>query len=172
MLSGEGPPPGLLYQGALNAGRGIETLLEAMQHLDNVQLWLAGEGDLSDALRRQAAALGLENKVRFLGYVKPDDLKTLTAQAWLGLNLLENRGLSYYYSLANKFFDCVQAEVPVLTMNFPEYRALNAEHEVAVLLDDPAAYQRLQANCRVAREVWNWEREQEVLLKVWKGVGS
>ena len=40
------------------------------------------------------------------------------------------------------------------------------------LLDDPAAYQRLQANCRVAREVWNWEREQEVLLKVWKGVGS
>ena len=186
LLSGEGSGLVLLYQGALNAGRGIETLLEAMQHLDNVQLWLAGEGDLSDALRRQAVELGLENKVRFLGYVKPDDLKTLTAQAWLGLNLLENRGLSYYYSLANKFFDCVQAEVPVLTMNFPEYRALNAEHEVAVLLDelspeavagavrqlldDPAAYQRLQANCRAAREVWNWEREQEVLLKVWKEV--
>ena len=100
--------------------------------------------------------------------------------------MLENRGLSYYYSLANKFFDCVQAEVPVLTMNFPEYRALNAEHEVAVLLDelspetvaaavrhlldDPATYQRLQTNCRAARAVWNWEREQEVLLKVWKGV--
>ena len=187
------PPPhlphsgvGLLYQGALNAGRGIETLLEAMQTLDNVQLWLAGEGDLSEELRRQADALGVAHKVTFLGYVKPDNLKALTAQAWLGLNLLENRGLSYYYSLANKFFDCVQAEVPVLTMNFPEYRALNAEHEVAVLLDelspetvaaavrhlldDPATYQRLQTNCRAARAVWNWEREQEVLLKVWKGV--
>jgi len=176
----------LLYQGALNAGRGIEALLEAMQHLDGVQLLMAGEGDLSEMLRRRAAELQLGEKVKFLGFVKPDDLKSLTAQAWLGLNLLENRGLSYYYSLANKFFDYVQAEVPVLTMNFPEYRALNAEYEVAVLLDDlnpeavatamrrlldsPAEYQKLQAACRAAREVWNWEREQEELLRIWRNV--
>jgi glycosyltransferase involved in cell wall biosynthesis len=187
------PPPhlphsgvGLLYQGALNAGRGIETLLEAMQTLDNVQLWLAGEGDLSEELRRQADALGVAHKVTFLGYVKPDNLKALTAQAWLGLNLLENRGLSYYYSLANKFFDCVQAEVPVLTMNFPEYRALNAEHEVAVLLDrltpetmvsavryvsdHPEVYHRLKENTATARRDWNWEREERMLLKIWAKV--
>lgn len=177
-------PRTLLYQGALNAGRGIEALLEAMQHLEGVQLLLAGEGDLSEALRQQAANLGLGDKVRFLGFVKPAELKSLTAQAWLGLNLLENRGLSYYYSLANKFFDYVQAAVPVLTMNFPEYRALNTEHEVAVLLNDlnqeaiasaiqqlmnnPSLYERLQNNCRNARKVWNWEQEQEELLKVWR----
>jgi len=176
----------LLYQGALNVGRGIEATLEAMQYLDNVHLLLAGEGDLSDELRRKAVALGVENKVKFLGYVKPDDLRALTAQAWLGLNLLENRGLSYYYSLANKFFDYVQAEVPVLTMNFPEYRTLNTEHEVAILLDtlrpeaiaaairslldDPATYQRLQTACHAAREVWTWKHEQEVLLRVWRVV--
>lgn len=177
----------LLYQGALNAGRGIEALLEAMQHLDGVQLLLAGEGDLSETLRRRADELQLGEKVKFLGFVKPDELKTLTAQAWLGLNLLENRGLSYYYSLANKFFDYVQAEVPVLTMNFPEYRALNAEHRVAVLLDElnpealaaavrrlldnPTEYQNLQAACHTAREVWNWGREQEELLRIWRNVG-
>ena len=176
----------LLYQGALNVGRGIEATLEALQYLDNVQLLLAGEGDLSDELRRRAVALGVENKVKFLGYVKPDDLRALTAQAWLGLNLLENRGRSYYYSLANKFFDYVQAEVPVLTMNFPEYQALNTEHEVAILLDtlspqavaeavrtlqdDPATYQQLQQACRAARTIWNWEHEQQVLLRVWRAV--
>ena len=181
-----GEEPGLLYMGALNEGRGIETALKAMQYLDNIHLWLAGEGDLSDELRRLAAGPGMERKVTFLGYTQPRELRTLAAQAWLGLNLLENRGLSYYYSLANKFFLSVQAGVPVLTMNFPEYRALNAQHEVALLLDeltpesvagavrklqaDKKLYTRLQQNCLAAKKEWNWEKEEEVLLEIWKAV--
>ncbi|MBC7775277.1 MAG: glycosyltransferase [Phycisphaerae bacterium] len=176
----------MLYQGALNEGRGIEAMLDAMQHLENVQLVLAGEGDLSSTLLQKAKDLQLGDRVVFLGYVKPDDLKTITAQAWLGLNLLENRGLSYYYSLANKFFDCVQAGVPVLTMDFPEYRALNAQYEVAILLhelspqivakairsllEDKNLYERLRQNCLSAREEWNWEREQNTLLEIWQQV--
>lgn len=176
----------LLYQGALNEGRGIETALEAMQSLPDVQLWLAGEGDLSDQLRRRSNELGLDDQVRFLGYIKPQDLPHYTTQAWLGINLLENRGLSYYYSLANKFFDCVQAGVPVLTMNFPEYKALNAQWEVGILLDELQSesvanavnnllnnkelYQILQQNCLAAREEWHWEYEQKKLLKIWQQV--
>ncbi|MDO8366383.1 MAG: glycosyltransferase [Saprospiraceae bacterium] len=176
----------ILYQGALNEGRGIEAMLEAMQHLENVQLVLAGEGDISSKLRQRAIELRLDDRVVFLGYLKPEDLKSLTAQAWLGLNLLENRGLSYYYSLANKFFDCVHAGVPVLTMNFPEYRVLNAQHEVAILLEelnptevssairslleDETLYEKLRHNCLLARDEWNWEREQKTLLEIWQKV--
>jgi len=183
---GLGSPYQLLYQGALNDGRGIEVLLEAMQHLANLQLVLAGEGDLSAQLRQKTDDLGLKDRVVFLGYVKPADLKTLTSQAWLGLNLLENRGLSYYYSLANKFFDTVQAGVPMLTMDFPEYRALNAQYEVAILLeeltpasvaeaiqtllDDTLLYEKLRQNCLLARADWNWEREQKTLLEIWQKV--
>jgi glycosyltransferase involved in cell wall biosynthesis len=174
----------VLYQGALNAGRGLEAAIDAMQQLDGVELWLAGEGDLSAALRRRVRDRRLEGKVKFLGFIKPAELQVLTGQAWLGLNLLENKGLSYYYSLANKFFDYVQAAVPGLTMNFPEYRALNAEYEVAVLLDEltpdavatairrlrdePGLYARLQENCRRAAAEWNWERDRAVLLEVWQ----
>jgi len=176
----------LLYQGALNEGRGIAQLLIAMQQLEGFELWLAGAGDLSVALREQASMLGVQDKVRFLGLIKPDDLKAVTAQAWLGLNLLENKGLSYYYSLANKFFDSIQAGIPVLTMDFPEYRALNAQHEVAILLKtlrpetiveavqrlqgDPDLYQSLQLRCRPAAQDWNWEQEVVVLLAVWREV--
>ncbi len=176
----------VLYQGALNTGRGLEAAIAAMQLIDNVELWLVGEGDLSAELRRLAVELGVQDKVHFLGFVPPDDLKMRTAQAWVGLNLLENRGLSYYYSLANKFFDYVQAEVPTVTMNFPEYRALNAQYEVAILLDElsPATmadairrlreeeglYARLQNNCMQARKVWNWAEDEKVLLEVWRKV--
>ncbi len=179
-------PKMVLYQGALNAGRGIETMLEAMHYLENVQLVLAGEGDLSAQLRQKAKDLRLGDRVVFLGYVKPEALKELTAQAWLGLNLLENRGLSYYYSLANKFFDAVQAAVPMLTMDFPEYRALNEQHEVAVLLDtltpqtvaeavqclldNKILYEKLRQNCIIARRDWNWTYDQKALLEIWSAV--
>lgn len=170
----------LLYQGALNEGRGLEELLEAMQYISNAELWLAGEGDLSQQLRQLATTLGVEKKVNFLGYVLPAELKTLTAQATIGFNLLHNAGLSYYYSLANKAFDYVQAGIPSIHSNFPEYRQLNIEHEVFVLLDnlhpqtiaaaverlltDATYYARLATNCQAAANEWIWEKEEQRLL--------
>jgi glycosyltransferase involved in cell wall biosynthesis len=177
----------LLYQGALNDGRGIEALIDAISLLpDHFELWLAGEGDLSAALRARAEALDLGQRVRFLGYLRPEQLHETTPQAWLGLNLLENKGLSYYYSLANKYFDFVQAGIPVLTMNFPEYQNLQQTHEVACLLDhldtehlsntilaldkDQQRYAFLQKNCQKAASEWQWEREKEVLLRVYANI--
>jgi glycosyltransferase involved in cell wall biosynthesis len=176
----------ILYQGALNEGRGLECAIAAMQKIEGAVLWLAGEGDLSDALRQLARQMGLEEKVRFLGFLPPRELQQLTPQAYLGLNLLENRGLSYYYSLANKAFDYVQAGKPSIQMAFPEYAALNAQHEVFLLLDELSAnalatairqllhdaerYEQLQANCWRAREEWVWEKEEERLLEFYKNV--
>ncbi len=178
----------ILYQGALNEGRGLEQAIEAMQQLPDVQLWLAGEGDLSESLRGLSRRLGLDEQVRFLGYIRPGDLKKLTSQAAIGLNLLENKGLSYYYSLANKAFDYIQAGIPSIHMNFPEYRALNDQFDVFLLLDtltpeaiaiaiqrlldDSAVYQQLHHHCLIAREVLNWEIEETRLIELYQDVLS
>ncbi|WP_303312510.1 glycosyltransferase [Hymenobacter sp. BT730] len=182
-----GPASGfILYQGVLNEGRGLEALLDAMPQVDS-QLVLCGEGDLSDDLRRRAEELGLlENeKVVFKGYVLPNELRALTRQAALGIMLLENRGLSYYYSLANKFFDYLHAGVPQVVVDFPEYRALNEEFEVAEyatlnpaelatvlnqLLTNPERYQELAQNCRRARLVLNWQQEEQHLVALYAGL--
>ncbi len=170
----------LLYQGALNEGRGLEPLIAAMQYLPHATLWLAGEGDLSEDLRNLAQRLQLEEQVKFLGYLLPDALKTITRQATIGFNLLENKGLSYYYSLANKAFDYVQAGIPSIHSDFPEYRNLNAEWEVFVLLpdlkvktivktverllNDQNHYLQLAENCQQAAQDWHWEGEEKRLL--------
>jgi hypothetical protein len=183
-------PPTLLYQGALNVGRGLAELLAALPQVP-ARLVICGEGDCSAALRQQAAALGLlaSGRVEFKGYVLPAALRQLTVQATVGIMLLQNTGLSYYYSLANKFFDYVHAGIPQLCIDFPEYRALNARHEVAELVPDlaPATlaaalarllpggqpgphYHQLAANCRLARLEWNWQQEEKTLVELYRNL--
>ncbi len=170
----------LLYQGALNEGRGLEEIIGAMTQLPEVELWLAGEGDLSDELREKVRELALEEKVHFLGKLKPDELSKITPQAWLGLNLLKNSGLSYYYSLANKAFDYIQAGLPSLSMDFPEYRRLDEQYHVFYLLKElsesaiaeavlhlkkeRALYEKLAGNCQKAAGHLTWENEEKRLL--------
>lgn len=185
LVASEGNDGYILYQGALNKGRGLEALLRAMTKLD-MKLKIAGEGDLSAELRQMAQDLELASKVEFLGFVKPKDLPALTAGAWLGVNLLENMGLSYYYSLANKCFDYIQAEVPALHMDFPEYRALVEKYPVAVLLSElsaeaivtvinrlqqnPDEYEQLKVACKVAKTELTWQKEAQNLLNLYRDI--
>ncbi|UOQ71396.1 glycosyltransferase [Hymenobacter cellulosilyticus] len=177
----------ILYQGALNAGRGLEALLDAMPQVAG-RLVICGEGDLSQALRERAAVLGLldSGKVDFRGFVLPAELREVTNGATVGIMLLENQGLSYYYSLANKFFDYLHAGIPQLIVDFPEYRHLNAQYEVAEVVEltpasiaaalngllhlNPARYHELAQNCRQARREFNWQREEQHLLALYEAL--
>jgi len=119
----------------------------------------------------------------FLGFVTPSTLRAITPFATLGLNLLEARGKSYYYSLANKTFDYIQAGVPALHPDFPEYRRLMSEHQTGLLvkrlagdylaslisdlLENAPQYAVLKANCRLAKDTLIWEKEKERLTDIY-----
>ena len=171
--------PVILYQGALNEGRGIETAIDAMLQIDGLELHLAGEGDLSDMLRSRVRDSGLNPKVKFLGRVTPAALSEITDRVLIGLNLLENKGLSYYYSLANKFFDYMQAGTPSVNMNFPEYAQLLSEDRTGTAmarldietyvhaiesLRQEQEWQKMSQACEIARERHNWENEKVKLI--------
>lgn len=176
----------ILYQGALNTGRGIENLMRAMADVE-CELYIAGEGDLSEALRKLAGNLEHKHKIRFLGYVRPEELRNYTLQAKAGINLVENLGLSYYYSLSNKFFDYIHAGIPQITMNFPEYENLNTKYHVALLIDnvlpetialtvkklllDETLYKTLAENTRKAKAELNWQEEEKKLIAFYNTIG-
>lgn len=176
----------ILYQGMLNEGRGLEVAIAAMQQLPDCTLWLVGDGDRAEALRRQAESMGLTERVRFWGFVPPEELPALSEMAWLGLNLLENRGKSYYFSLANKAFDYIQVGLPSIQMPFPEYRQLNQQYDVFLLLErleaaelartiqllrqQPWLYEQLHLNCLQAARQLTWEWEQTKLLYFYRNI--
>jgi len=175
----------ILYQGALNEGRGLEELIKAMQWIKH-PLKIAGSGDIDEKLQQLVQQLDLTNKISFLGYVKPVDLIQLTQKAFIGINLLKAYSLNYYYSLANKFFDYIHAEVPQISMNFPEYSRINKEYEVALLIDDlepkdianninrlienKTLYQRLSFNCSKAKKIYHWENETKKLIQFYQSL--
>lgn len=166
----------VLYQGVLNEGRGLEQAILACAEMDWLELWIAGEGDRSQALRDLAVAKNKYDNIRFLGWQNPEELARLTQQAWVGLNLLEGTSLNYKYSLANKFFDYMHAGVPSINMQFPEYESINAELPVAINIPDlnqetiqialerlvnEQLYTELSANAQSLSEKYNWQNEEE-----------
>jgi hypothetical protein len=57
-------------------------------------------------------------------------------EAMCGLTLFEPVGLNQYYSLSNRFFDYIMAGIPQICIAYPEYRTINNEFEVALLIND------------------------------------
>jgi glycosyltransferase involved in cell wall biosynthesis len=172
----------LLYQGALNEGRCVEMYIKAMHRLDG-ELWLVGEGDLSESLRQLTKKEKLTHKVFFKGWVTPEDLRHLTMMTDIGLNVLENKGQSYFYSLSNKSLDYIQAGIPSLNSAFPEYVALDDQYRVFafaepttdsivesinLLLNDSAAFESLKKNCKLAARYLVWTTEKEKLLAIYE----
>lgn len=60
--------PAVLALSRLHQKKGLDTLLQAATLLPGVYLWLAGEGPLRAKLEKMARKLGIEDRVRFLGW--------------------------------------------------------------------------------------------------------
>lgn len=175
----------IIYQGSVNEARGFEFLIPAMRSV-NAQLHIYGAGNFSKQTEELIKNNGVSSKVFLKGKVVPSSLKEITSKAYIGINLVENTGLNQYYSLANKFFDYIHHGLPQVTMDFPEYRKINNQYEVAILidqlsikkvsdsiieiLDNETFYTELQQNCLKAREEFTWQKEEIKLYGFYKNL--
>ncbi len=126
----------ILYQGALNIGRGLECAIKAMQFMEGTQLWIAGDGDIKDELKNLAKKLNVCHKVNFLGRIPLSELKYITAQADLGISIEEDMGLNYRYALPNKLFDYIQQHIPVMVSNLPEMKNIVDKYKIGSILKE------------------------------------
>jgi glycosyltransferase involved in cell wall biosynthesis len=178
--------PTIIYQGALNIGRGIELAIEMMKQLPCYKLLIAGTGDIEIKLRRQMLESNLTDRVQFLGQLAPENLRLITPKAWLGLSLEEDMGLNYRYALPNKLFDYIAANVPVLVSDLPEMRKIVEGYEIGIvansrnpidlanqiadLFDDKKRYEIILKNVKKAAELLIWQNEEPKLLNIVNGV--
>ncbi|MBN1791096.1 MAG: glycosyltransferase [Bacteroidales bacterium] len=176
----------IIYQGSLNMGRGLETMIRAMQHIENAVLYIVGKGDIENRLKELTRSLALDEKICFTGLVPASELSHYTLQADLGISLEEKLGLNYYYALPNKLFDYIQARIPVLVTDLPEMKAVVQHYRIGKvisthdpyelsliiteMLADHVRQQTWKSNLEAAARELCWEKEEGVLLDLFRSI--
>jgi len=118
--------PLILHQGAPAPDRGCESLLAAVQRLPGVHLAFLGDPEpgYGAILRRAAHAHGVHEHVSFLPSVPLEELLANTAQADVGVTLLQDTCENHRLALPNKLFEYIAAHVPVVASALPETLSL------------------------------------------------
>jgi len=166
-----------LYQGALCQGRGIEILLKvfSQQQFENKVLMFMGYGHYKDKILDYARRF--EN-IYYQQAVAMEQIAEYTSSADVGLSLIENVSLSYYYCLPNKLFEYILNGLPVLASNFPEMQAVIKEYNVGRCIspnDEKALINILNnfdwhsipitpSKIDDISSVFSWEKQEDKLL--------
>lgn len=175
----------LLYQGAVNKGRGVDWAIDALEWLEDCRLVIAGGGDLLDEMKVYAAKKPWVDRITFLGRLTPEELEPLTRQADVGLVMLEDIGLSYHFALPNRIGDFVAAGVPMVVSDLPEMAAVVRKFGVGEVIEECKGVQgsaRAKALAEAVKKVlakeWSevdfsearkdmdWEKEKKKLINV------
>ncbi len=174
----------IIYQGALNKGRGLKVLLQAMKNISLVKLIIAGDGPIKRELEVFISKNNLSKKVTLLGNIPPTELIKITKRACLGVSLEEDLGLSYRYSLPNKLFDYIQAKIPVVVTNLPEIKSVVETYEVGEIITKHNPKNISQAILKIlqhkkiyykgglekAAKELVWEHQENTLITIFRNI--
>jgi glycosyltransferase involved in cell wall biosynthesis len=166
-----------LYQGNLGLGRGIELLIKAFsdRNDDNAVLILMGYGDLEHLAVEMS---NTSNIIFFHAAVPPAELLHYTAAADVGVALIENVCLSYFFCLPNKLFEYAMAGLPCIVSNGIEMQRVVEQAGLGLVIDpddedsisgaveqmvltDVSLYQR---KARDMVNDFSWETQEQKLL--------
>lgn len=174
----------LLYQGGLMTGRGVHLILEAFKARadDKVVAVFMGYGELDGDIKEASAS---HSNIFFFPAVSPDVVLEYTASADLGISLIENTCLSYYYCLPNKLFEYAMAGLPVLVSNMKDMSELVSKNNMGAVISDFSAVginhaidnfltqdlAAMKANAyRVACEN-SWQVQEQKMLAAYQPIG-
>jgi glycosyltransferase involved in cell wall biosynthesis len=103
-----------------------------------------------------------------------------TSSADIGLCLIENTCLSYYYSLPNKLFEYLLTGLPVMVNDMPEQRQIverfncgwvvpsSLTEQVALIESiDAGELERYRAGAARAADAFDWEKEATALRQIY-----
>lgn len=151
---------------------------------NRTDLLVIGDGDVLPILKQKTAFLKIEEKIKFIPKQAFDKLYNFTIHADLGISIDKDTNINYRFSLPNKLFDYIHANIPILASPLPEIKNIvdkfnigetienhNPEH-IADAINNLILNTELLTNYKknttnAAREL-NWDTEKKVLEKIFK----
>lgn len=183
-----GDAPLVLHQGAPAPDRGCEVLIRALAEVPDAHVAFLGSSPFAgyeDGLLALAGACGVSERVHFVASVPLAELLTWTADADIGVSLLQDTCENHRLALPNKVFEYLAAGVPVVVSDLPEMTDLVCRHGVgwAIRADDDTtlaealrralaarAAASLGERLRTAARELSWDAERGRLRTVYEVV--
>ena len=153
-----------------------------MELLENVMLKIVGNGDVIPELKNRVISKNLSNKIIFIDKCSPEELRKITATCHIGISLDKDTNSNYKYSLPNKLFDYIHAEIPVIASDLIEVKKIINTYNVGLIVEkvspndiakqvkllqtNPNLYEELCSNCKKAKIILNAQSEQEIFKKI------
>jgi len=183
---GEGKEKVLVYVGGISKLRGAIEMVRALEYLNsvwNVRLDLIGKFEPPE-LEQELQSLPGCRRVRFLGWMQPEDVYAHLAKADIGLVCLHPVP-RFMVAWPVKLFEYMAAGLPVVASNFPLWKEIvegnrcgitvnpldpkEIAQAIEYLLTHPEEARQMGENGRRAvEEKYNWDREGQKLLKLYE----
>jgi len=173
----------LIVQGGLTPDRGIQETLDAFVNVnrDDMALIFMGYGSMEEQIKSYASE---NNNIFFMPSVAPEVVVDYTASADVGLTFIENICLSYYYSLPNKFFEYIHADLAIISWPLYEIKQIIEKEKIGFVTDkfSREAIERVliglskeqintfKNNVKDLKYKYNWQKQEAVLLGVYKSL--
>lgn len=122
--------PLFAYVGRLKRYKGVDLILQAFSRLDlpEARLEIAGAGDYREHLESLSAALGMSDRVRFLGFISAEEKRDLLRRAWASVFASPKEG----WGLTN--LEAAACGTPVIASDSPGLRESLIDGQTGVLV--------------------------------------
>jgi glycosyltransferase involved in cell wall biosynthesis len=170
-----------LYLGIVAPGRGLEDTMEVFRGLPDRYVVFMGNGPGVPSVE---AAGRTHPNIRHMPAVPPEDVAAVARGADVGIWLQKIECLSYAYACPNKFFEYIQAGLPVVVVDDAiELRDLIRErrlgwtvpHQAAQAAEvlrgiGPREIATAREAVRAVQPEMHWDIERERLVRAYRGI--
>ncbi|MCR4420959.1 MAG: glycosyltransferase family 4 protein [Exilispira sp.] len=172
----------ICYVGGITRIRGIIELIKAIENLD-VTFHLAGDFE-NEEFKKGVLSLKGWKKVKYYGFTNREKVKEIFSISKIGVVTLFPTK-NYLVALPIKLFEYMSASLPVIASNFPLWKEIVEGNNCGICVDptnineiakaieylitNPEEAKKMGENGRKAvLEKYNWEKEEEKLINVYK----
>ena len=173
----------ILFKGLLNKDRVIFPLIEAVKRTPELFLLLAGKGELESRIKSE---IKNSSNIIFLGEYSQQEIPLYTLLCDVVYYVIEPKNPNGKYSAPNSLFEVLVCGKAIMTGNQGEIAKIVREESCGVILNDISPEKiakifntfrddRLLDNYKMnalsaAREKYNWERGEKILLDTYSKI--
>lgn len=175
----------IIYVGGASRIRGITELIDAMERIDDVELWILGPFE-SNAYFNECKSMAGWKNVRYFGIVEANDIFPYIKAADAGIITFLPKP-NHLTTLATKPFEYMACGLPVIMSNFSYWRSFFGESGIYVdpensneianaildLMHNESLLTNLKSrNLKLSVQEYNWQKEKIKLIELYQRVLS